>query len=126
MWSVDGIWGRWPGTLAARDGSVFPGRQSVDFYVRRGTPWTLVVLARECDFGALPSFAGVGHPIQPCPASREVGNVAGDDYPGAITVTYRDLGLGRHVTNATTAGSTCPASNRRGCYQLTYTVRQVQ
>ena len=24
-WSVDGIWGRWPGTLAARDGSVFKG-----------------------------------------------------------------------------------------------------
>jgi hypothetical protein len=125
-WSVDGIWGRWPGTLAARDGSVFTGKQSVDFYVRRGTPWTLVVLARECDFGAVPSFAGVGHPIQPCPASREVGNILGDDYPGAITVSYRDLGLGRHVTNASTAGSTCPASNRQGCYQLTYTVSRVQ
>src|SRR5207245_7232157 len=39
-WSVDGIWGRWPGTLAARDGSTFPGRQSVDFYLRPGQPWT--------------------------------------------------------------------------------------
>ena len=35
-WSVDGIWGRWPGTLAARDGSVFKGRQSVDFFVAAG------------------------------------------------------------------------------------------
>jgi hypothetical protein len=126
MWSVDGIWGTWPGTLAARDGSTFAGRQNVDFYVPRGTPWTFVALARECDFGALPSFAGTGHPIQPCPVSREVGNSAGDDYPGAITVTYRGLGLGRHVTNASTAGSTCPASNRQGCYQLTYTVSRVQ
>jgi hypothetical protein len=125
MWSVDGIWGRWPGTLAARDGSLFPGKQSVDFYVRRGTPWTLVMLARDCDFGALPSFAGPGHPIQPCPPSREVGNSAGDDYAGAITVIYRGLALGRHVTNASTAGSTCPASNRQGCYQLTYTVSKV-
>jgi len=126
MWSVDGIWGRWPGTLAAKDGSTFPGSQSVDFYVGRGQPWTFVVLARECDFGALPGFAGPGHPIQPCPVSSEVGNSAGDDYPGAITVTYRGLALGHHVVNASTAGSTCPTSNARGCYQLTYTVRRVQ
>jgi hypothetical protein len=125
-WSVDGIWGRWPGTLAARDGSIFTGSQSVDFYVKSGTPWTLVVLARECDFGAVPSFAGTGHPIAPCPSSREVGNSAGDDNPGAITVAYSGLGLGRHVANASTKGSTCPASNVRGCYQLTYTVRRVQ
>ena len=126
MWSVDGIWGGWPGTLAAKDGSTFAGSQSVDFYVRRGQPWTFVALARDCDFGALPSFAGPGHPIQPCPASREVGNAAGDDYPGAITVTYRGLALGRHAVNASTAGSTCPTSNARGCYQLTYTVRRVR
>jgi hypothetical protein len=124
-WSVDGIWGRWPGTLAARDGSTFAGDQSVDFYVRAGEPWTLVVLARECDFGAVPSFAGVGHPIQPCPSSREVGNSSGDDNPGAIAVTYHGLALGQHVSNAATAGSTCPASNRQGCYQLTYTVRRI-
>ena len=125
MWSVDGIWGVWPGTLKARDGSTFAGSQDVDFYVRPGAPWTLVVLARECDLGAIPSFAGVGHPIRPCPSSREVGNAAGDDYPGAITVTYPGPALGRHVTNAATAGSTCPASNRQGCYQLTYTVSRV-
>jgi hypothetical protein len=125
-WSVDGIWGRWPGTLAARDGSTFRGTQSVDFYVPRGGPWTLVTVARECDFGAIPSFAGPGHPMRPCPASREVGNSKGDDYPGAITVTFRGAALGRHVTDASTAGSTCPPSNVHGCYQLTYTVSRVR
>ena len=88
-WNVDGIWGRWPGTLAARDGSVFKGRQSVDFFVARGKPWSLVTLARECDFGALPGWDGPGHPTAPCPLTTEIGNSKGDDYPGAIAVTYR-------------------------------------
>jgi hypothetical protein len=125
-WSVDGIWGRWPGTLAANDGSVFRGSQSVDFYVQRGKPWTLVTLARECDFGALPGWDGPGKPTLPCPASSEVGNSAGDDYPGAITVTNKGLALGTRVVNASTAGSTCPPSNVKGCYQLTYTVSRVR
>jgi hypothetical protein len=125
-WSVDGIWGRWPGTLAARDGSAFRGSQSVDFYLPRGGSWTLVTLARECDFGALPSFAGSGHPMRPCPPSSEVGNSSGDDYPGAIAVTYHGAALGRHVSNATTVGSTCPPSNVHGCYQLTYTVSRLR
>ena len=125
-WSVDGIWGRWPGTLAAKDGSTFAGRQSVDFFVRRGRPWTFVALARECDFGALPGWDGPGHPTAPCPVSNEVGNSAGDDYPGAITLTYRGPALGRHSSNAATAGSTCPPSNVHGCYQLTHTVSRVR
>ncbi len=127
-WSVDGIWGRWPGTLAARDGSVFPGRQTVDFYVRAGQPWTLVALARECDFGAVPSFDGPGHALVPCPVSPEVGNVTGDDYPGAVTVTFRSPGasLGTHRSNASTAGSSCPPANVQGCYQLGYTVKRVR
>lgn len=125
MWSVDGIWGRWPGTLAAKDGSTFAGSQSVDFYVRHGKPWTFVTLARECDFGALPGWDGLGHPTEPCPVSNEVGNSSGDDYPGAITLTYRGDALGRHVSDASTAGSTCPPSNVHGCYQLSYTVSRV-
>jgi hypothetical protein len=125
-WSVDGIWGSWPGTLAAKDGSTFRGTQSVDFYVARGKPWTFVTLARECDFGALPGWDGPGKPTLPCPASSEVGNSAGDDYPGAITVTHKGLALGTHVANASTAGSTCPPSNVKGCYQLTYTVSRLR
>jgi hypothetical protein len=125
-WSVDGIWGRWPGTLAASDNSTFAGKQSVDFYVQRGKPWTLVTLARECDFGALPGWDGVGHPTLPCPVSNEVGNSSGDDYPGAIGVTFRGPALGRHRSNASLAGSTCPPSNVHGCYELTYTVSRVR
>lgn len=125
-WSVNGIWGRWPGTLAAKDGSVFRGSQSVDFVVRSGRPWTLVMLARDCDFGALPGWDGPGKPTLPCPRSNEIGNSKGDDYGGAITVTQRGLGLGRHVVDASIAGSTCPPSNVHGCYQLTYTVRRVR
>jgi hypothetical protein len=125
-WIVAGIWGRWPGTLAAKDGSTFAGRQSVDFYLAPGEPWTLVTLARECDFGALPGWDGPGKPTLPCPRSSEVGNASGDDYPGAITVTNKGLALGTHVANAATAGSTCPPSNVRGCYQLTYTVSRVR
>jgi hypothetical protein len=30
------------------------------------------------------------------------------------------------VTNAATAGSSCPPSNLHGCYQLTYTVSRVR
>lgn len=125
-WSVNGIWGRWPGTLKARDGSTFKGTQQVDFSLTKGEPWTLVVLARECDFGALPGWDGPGRPTAPCPPSDEVGNSKGDDYPGAITVSQRGLGLGRHVVNASTVGSTCPPSNTKGCYQLTYTVTRLR
>ena len=68
------------------------GRQSVDFFVERGKPWSLVTLARECDFGALPGWDGPGHPTAPCPLTTEIGNSKGDDYPGAIAVTYRGAG----------------------------------
>lgn len=125
-WSVDGTWGRWPGTLRAKDGATFRGTQSVDFWVRPHTSWTFVALARECDFGALPGWNGPGKPTAPCPATNEVGNSKGDDYPGAITVSQRGLGLGRHVVNASTQGSTCPPSNAHGCYQLTYTVTRLR
>jgi hypothetical protein len=125
-WSVDGIWGTWPGTLPARDGSTFKGTQSVDFYVPSGKQWTLVMLARECDFGALPSFDGTGHPMSPCPRTNEVGNSSGDDYAGSIQAVHSTSRLGRFVVDAATAGSTCPASNTHGCYQLTYTVRRVR
>ena len=81
-WSVDGIWGRWPGTLAAKDGSTFAGKQSVDFYLQRGKPWTFVALARECDFGALPGWDGPGHPTAPCPVSNEVGQRERRRLPG--------------------------------------------
>jgi hypothetical protein len=127
-WSVAGIWGAWkPRTLLARDGQSFRGTQTVDFWVPRNRSWSLVAEARECDFGAVPSFAGPGVPTAPCPRTNEVGNVTGDDYAGSVVATFRSpaQSLGRHSTNAATAGSSCPPSNTKGCWQLTYTVSRV-
>ena len=126
-WSVDGIWGAWPGTLFAKDSSTFAGRQHVDFYVPARAPWTLVAEGRECDFGAIPNFDGPGHVLQPCPKTNEVGNAFGDDYGGSLVAQFASprRSLGTHATNAQLAGSTCPPANRNGCYQLRYTVKVV-
>ena len=62
----------------------------------------------------------------PCPRTNEVGNSLGDDYAGAVQVMQPASRLGRFTADAATAGSTCPASNTHGCYQLTYTVSRVR
>jgi hypothetical protein len=124
-WDVAGIWSRWrPGLLLARDGQVFRGTQSVGFYVPKGRPWRLFMYGRECDFGVLGSFAGQSTPVFPCPHTGELGNVVGDDVPGALVAQFPSpaASVGTHRTNAMLDGSTCPPSNRHGCYQLTYTV----
>ncbi len=126
-WDVAGIWGRWkPGLLRARDGQRFVGTQTVDFYVAPGAAWRVFALARECDFGALPSAAGLGIPVWPCPRTQEVGNFKGDDYPGVLEVRHRGAATGRYAPNSIVAGSDCPPSNRRGCYQLSYTVTRIR
>ena len=126
-WDVAGIWSRWsPGLLRAKDGQRFQGRQTVDFYVPRDGAWRVFATARECDFGALPSAAGVGIPVFPCPKTGEVGNFKGDDFPGALEARYRGAATGKHVVNSIVAGSDCPPSNKRGCFQLTYTVTLVR
>lgn len=128
-WNANGTWGAWkPRTLKARDGSVFEGTQTVDLWVPPRTPWTLALEARECDFGAVPSFDGAGHALSPCPVTNEVGNASGDDYAGAISVRFPspERSLGRHVANASTQGSSCPPSNAKGCYQLTFTVTRAR
>jgi hypothetical protein len=125
-WSVGGIWGQWdPPVLRPRDGQVFRGRQSVDLYVPRGEPWRLFVFARECDFGSL-SMGGAS-PLAPCPRSTEVGDLIGDDTAGTIELRFRSpaASLGRHVADATTAGSTCPPVNRRGCFRLVFDVKRM-
>jgi L-ascorbate metabolism protein UlaG (beta-lactamase superfamily) len=42
------------------------------------------------------------------------------------TFSSPESSLGRHVLNSRLAGSTCPPSNRRGCYAVTFTVRRVR
>jgi hypothetical protein len=126
---VAGVWGRWqPGTLHVRDGETVPGRQTVDVYVAAGRPWRLYMHARECDFGVLGSFAGQNVPVWPCPRSQELGNSTGDDFPGPLEQSWRspDAGIGRHTANAIVVGTSCPPSNARGCYAVTYTVTRVR
>ena len=123
-WSVAGIWGRWPGTLAVKDGSVFRGTQSITFFVQRGKPWTLVTLARECDFGALPGWTP-GQADAPVPTVERGGQFGRRRLSRCDRGYEQGPALGTHVANASTAGSTCPPSNVKGCYQLTYTVSRV-
>jgi len=123
-WKLGSKWGRWPGVLLARDGSVFRGRQVVDLYVRRGQPWTALFAARECDFGALGNALTARGAISPCPHDEELGNLTGNDVPGYAVRTFSspESSLGRHVLNSRLADSTCPPANRRGCYAVTFTV----
>jgi hypothetical protein len=125
---VAGIWGMWnpKSLLVRRDGQSFPGHRSVDFYVPRGAPWRLFVSTRECDFGAFGS-EGTPAPLYPCPRQIEVGVRAGDDVPGNLVARFRSpsASLGLHRSDAQLLGSTCPTSNRRGCYRVTYRVSAI-
>ncbi len=127
-WDVAGIWSLWkPALLLARDGQSFAGTQTVDFYVGRAAGWRLFALARECDFGVIGSFAGQNVPIPPCPRTGEIGNAAGDDYAGALETRFASpaRSVGPHRTDSFVAGSDCPASNRNGCYAISYTVARI-
>jgi hypothetical protein len=126
-WSVGGIWGLWdPPVLRPRDGQAFRGRQTVDLFVPRGSPWRLFVFARECDFGSL--SMGSARPVAPCPRSSEVGDLIGDDSAGTVEVRFRSpaASLGRHAVDARTSGSSCPPVNRRGCFRLVFDVTRVR
>jgi hypothetical protein len=121
-WDVAGIWGMWTPRvlLVRRDGQAFRGRQAVDVFVPRGRPWRVLVWTRECDWGAL-------GPLAPCPRSQEIGVRAGDDVPGFALARFRspDASTGLHRLNSSLSGSTCPPSNRHGCYELTFRVSRV-
>jgi hypothetical protein len=123
-WKLGSTWGRWPGVLPARDGRVFPGKQVIDVYVPPGRPWTTLFVTRECDFGALGNGIAARGTVAPCPRGTELGNLVGDDVPGYAVRTFAspESSLGRHVLNSRLTGSTCPPSNRRGCYAVTFTV----
>lgn len=127
-WDVAGIWSMWsPRVLRPLDGQVFAGRQVVDFYLGRRASWRLLVFARECDLGAFGNARGEQFPLRPCPAHFEVSR--GNDAPGIVVDRYRSpaASLGLHRSNATSFDeSTCPRSNRRGCYGLTYEVTLVE
>lgn len=116
---VGGIWSHVrPLVLRLRDGQRVRLHRTFDLYVPRGRAWRLAAFTRECDFGHL-TFSSQTRAVYPCPRSGEFGNPVGDDRPGYVVATGS---LGRQSANASLKDSTCPASNRHGCYRLTWRV----
>lgn len=123
--NAGGVWAPWkPLLIRPRDGQRVRSKQTIDFYVARGKPWRLFVQTRECDFGSVGNAYSPTVPVTPCPRANEIGNAVGDDEPGILAVHFRSAqaSLGVHHTNSELAGSTCPAPNEQGCFQLTYRV----
>ena len=123
---VSGVWSLWkPYVWQVRDGQTIRPAKSFDVWIPRGKPVRVFVWPRECDWATLK--LGGGGPMFPCPKQPEVGNRAGDDVPGAATMTFRSAAasLGTHTVNSSNAGSTCPAVNTNGCYRVTFTVRRI-
>jgi hypothetical protein len=123
-----GTWRMWGnGLLRARDGQVFRNGPTLDLHLARGRPWRLFVFTRECDFGSLGNADGAGHAMTPCPRSGEFGTFDGDDVPGYSVAHFRSpaAALGLHVLRPQRHGSTCPAVNRLGCYEIAFRVERV-
>jgi hypothetical protein len=124
-----GVWAPWnPVLIRPTDGQRIRTKQTIDLYVGNGKPWRLFVQTRECDFGSLGNAYSVQGLVTPCPHIREVGNTVSDDQPGALVVHFRSPGrsLGTHRVNSSLSGSSCPASNVKGCYRLTFTISRIR
>jgi hypothetical protein len=122
-----GTWRMWgSGLLRARDGQVFRNGPTLDLHLARGKPWRVFVFTRECDFGSLGNADGATHAMAPCPRSREFGTFDGDDVPGIAVAHFRSpaAALGLHVLRPQRHGSTCPAVNRLGCYEIAFPVER--
>ncbi|HEY8704412.1 MAG TPA: hypothetical protein VIL98_06635 [Gaiellaceae bacterium] len=124
---VAGVWTLWPRVLPAQDGRVFKLAYSTDVYVQPSRAWRLFVFPHECDFGVA-TWSNPDQPMAPCPKTREFGNFSGDDVPGEIVVGYRGVqAVGAHAANGSLEPpSTCPPSNKQGCYRLWWTVTLVR
>lgn len=125
---TDGIWRQWPRVYPAREGRVFAPNVHEDLYLPAGRPWRLFVFTHECDFGTL-SWSVPTAPMKPCPRSGEFGNFSGDDVPGLVVRRFASpiAAVGTHTFNgSTSAPSTCPASNKRGCFALTVHISRVR
>jgi hypothetical protein len=88
----------------------------------------LFVQTRECDFGSLGNAYSTQGLVVPCPHILEVGNTASDDQPGILAVHFRSpaASLGTHAVNSRLPGSTCPPSNTKGCFRLTFTISRIR
>ena len=124
-----GVWTPWkPLLIHPTDGETFRSAQTIDLYVAKGKPWRLFVQARECDFGSLGSAYSVTADVAPCPHNLELGNGVSDDQPGIVAVHFRSpaASLGMHRANSELDPSSCPRSNVKGCYRLTFTISRIR
>jgi len=124
-----GVWTPWsPLLIHPTDGQKIRSKQKIDLYVANRKPWRLFVQTRECDFGSLGNAYSIEGSVPPCPHILEVGNTASDDQPGILAVHFRSpaASVGTHRVNSSLAGSTCPASNVKGCYRLTFTISRIR
>jgi hypothetical protein len=122
-----GVWKTWGrGLLRPRDGQVFGAGPTFDLRLAPGRPWRVFVFTRECDFGVLGNADGPSHALAPCPISKEFGTFDGDDVPGIAVARFAspDAALGLHRLRPRRRGSTCPAVNRLGCYEVAFTVER--
>lgn len=127
IWSdVAGTWKLWPRLLRPRDGSSFALAETTDAYVARGQPWRVLLWPHECDFG-IATFDDPVAAMAPCPRTQEFGSFTGDDVPGLVLDRYRGVAaVGVHRRDSLlTSPSTCPRSNTRGCFRITYRVSVV-
>jgi hypothetical protein len=123
-----GVWKTWGrGLLRARDGQVFRAGPTFDLRLAPGRPWRIFVFTRECDFGVLGNADGPGHALTPCPTSQEFGTFDGDDVPGIAVARFPSpaAALGQRRLRPRRHGSTCPAVNRLGCYEVAFRVERV-
>lgn len=123
-----GVWKTWRnGLLRARDGQVFHDGPTLDVRLAPARPWRVFVFTRECDFGSLGNADGPTHALTPCPRSHEFGTFDGDDVPGIAVVRFASpaAALGVHRLRPRRRGSTCPAVNRLGCYEIGFRVDRV-
>jgi hypothetical protein len=130
-WDVQGNWGQFAdGEFNPNDGDILKGKQSVELYVPPGKGWAFTMMGRECDLGGLGFVLGTGTVAADCPSNTT--EIADDnDVPGLVRDVYGSAlaSVGTHTSNGRTHNtdptSTCPDSNLKGCYSVTYTVSLV-
>ena len=140
-YNVQGHWGKlFGGEFDPSAGDILNPDQTVDVYVPQGQGWRMVMMGRECELQLLATGTSVTRNFASClgkntTAPLEISD--SNDVPGKLLDEYASAqaSLGTHVSDARTRktvpvadpGSSCPPDpNPNGCYQLTYTVSEIQ
>jgi hypothetical protein len=87
-----------------------------------GLAWADQIATAPGEWALYVDVAGIWTHVRPlvlCVRDGQFGNSVGDDRPGYVAARGT---LGRHDADASLKDSTCPASNRLGCYRLSWRV----